>query len=60
MDWKELHAAIARVMQWFCSEYKTEKLLTMGLESLNEIEERWVPKLYASDPHKLLRSVEET
>ena len=24
MDWKELHAGIARAMQFFCSEYKTE------------------------------------
>jgi succinate dehydrogenase/fumarate reductase flavoprotein subunit len=59
IDWKELHAGIARVMQWFCSEYKTEKLLTMGLDSLNEIQERWVPDLYASDPHKLLRTMED-
>jgi succinate dehydrogenase/fumarate reductase flavoprotein subunit len=59
IDWKELHAAIARVMQWFCAEYKTERLLKMGLESLNEIEQRWVPNLYASDPHKLLRGIED-
>ena len=31
MEWKELHAGIARTMQYFCSEYKTEKLLKMGL-----------------------------
>jgi len=59
LDWKELHAAIARVMQWFCAEYKTERLLKMGLESLNEIEQRWVPTLFASDPHKLLRTMED-
>jgi succinate dehydrogenase/fumarate reductase flavoprotein subunit len=59
IDWKELHAAISRVMQWFCSEYKTERLLKMGLESLNEIEHRFVPSLYASDPHKLLRGMED-
>jgi len=47
------------VMQWFCAEYKTERLLKMGLESLNEIEQRWVPNLYASDPHKLLRTMED-
>lgn len=59
IDWKELHAAIARVMQWFCAEYKTERLLKMGLESLNEIEQRWVPTLVAPDPHKLLRAMED-
>jgi succinate dehydrogenase/fumarate reductase flavoprotein subunit len=59
IEWKELHAGISRMMQYFCSEYKTEKLLTMGLNALNEIEQDFVPKLYALDPHKLLRSIED-
>ena len=32
IDWKELHAGIAKAMQYFCSEYKTESLLNMGLD----------------------------
>jgi succinate dehydrogenase/fumarate reductase flavoprotein subunit len=59
MDWKELHAGIARAMQYFCSEYKTESLFRMGLETLREIEEKWAPMLQASDPHKLVRSLED-
>ncbi len=59
IDWKELHAGIARTMQYFCSEYKTESLLKMGLDSLKEIEEVFVPRLYALDPHKLMRSTED-
>ena len=59
MDWKELHAGIGRAMQYFCSEYKTEKLFNMGLDTLKEIEEKWVPTLYALDPHKLMRSLED-
>jgi succinate dehydrogenase/fumarate reductase flavoprotein subunit len=59
IDWKELHAGIARTMQYFCSEYKTENLLKMGLEALQEIEEVHVPRLYALDPHKLMRSIED-
>jgi succinate dehydrogenase/fumarate reductase flavoprotein subunit len=59
IEWKELHAGISRNMQYFCSEYKTEKLLTMGLDALNEIEKDWVPNLYALDPHKLMRSLED-
>jgi succinate dehydrogenase/fumarate reductase flavoprotein subunit len=47
------------MMQYFCSEYKTEKLLNMGLDALNEIEKDFVPNLYALDPHKLLRSLED-
>jgi succinate dehydrogenase/fumarate reductase flavoprotein subunit len=59
IEWKELHAGIARTMQYFCSEFKTESLLKMGLESLKEIEEVFVPRLYALDPHKLMRSIED-
>ncbi len=59
MDWKELHAGIARVMQYYCSEYKTESLFRIALESLQEIEEKWVPTLHAVDPHKLVRSLED-
>jgi succinate dehydrogenase/fumarate reductase flavoprotein subunit len=58
VDWKELRAGIARVLRFFCSEYKTEHLLTLGLESLAEIQERFVPNLYASDPHKLMCCLE--
>jgi succinate dehydrogenase/fumarate reductase flavoprotein subunit len=59
IDWKELHAGISKVMQYFCSEFKTESLLKMGLDSLKEIEEKHVPRLYAMDPHKLMRSIED-
>lgn len=59
MDWKELHAGIARAMQYFCSEYKTEPLFKMGMETLQEIEEKWVSELSATDPHKLMRSLED-
>lgn len=59
IDWKELHAGIARAMQFFCSEYKTDSLLKMGLDVLREIEEVFVPRLYALDPHKLMRSIED-
>jgi len=59
LDWKELHAGIARVMQHYCSEYKTERILNIGLDSLNEIEDKWATQLYALDPHKLMRGVED-
>ncbi|MGD1119489.1 MAG: FAD-binding protein [Dehalococcoidales bacterium] len=59
IDWKELNAGIARAMQYFCTEYKTEHLLKMGLDALKEIEEVHVPRLYALDPHKLMRGIED-
>jgi succinate dehydrogenase/fumarate reductase flavoprotein subunit len=45
-------------MQNYCSEYKTESLMQMGLEVLDEYEREEVPKLYADDPHKLGRTVD--
>ena len=60
MDWKELHAGIARTMQYYVSEYKTENLLNMALDNLNKIEAESLPQLCASDPHKLMRSLEDT
>lgn len=59
MEWKELNAGIARTMQYYCSEFKTESLLNLGLETLKEIEQEFVPRLYALDPHKLMRSLED-
>ena len=43
IEWKELHAGIARVMQYYVSEFKTETLLNMGLDALQKIEEESVP-----------------
>jgi succinate dehydrogenase/fumarate reductase flavoprotein subunit len=60
IEWKEVHAGIARVMQWYVSEFKTESLLNMGLDALRKIEEEAVPQMFAMDPHKLMRSLEDT
>jgi succinate dehydrogenase/fumarate reductase flavoprotein subunit len=46
-------------MQYFCSEYKTDPLFSLAIETLEEIEEKWVPTLFAMDPHKLIRSLED-
>jgi succinate dehydrogenase/fumarate reductase flavoprotein subunit len=59
IEWKELHAGIARAMQYYVSEYKTESLLRMGLGALEKIEQETVPSLFALDPHKLMRSLED-
>ena len=59
IEWKELHNGLARAMQYFASEYKTEGLLKMGLEELERIETQAVPQLFALDPHKLMRAMED-
>jgi succinate dehydrogenase/fumarate reductase flavoprotein subunit len=60
MDWKEVHAGIARAMQYYVSEFKTENMLKMGLQTLDKIENEALPQMYALDPHKLMRSLEDT
>jgi len=47
-------------MQYYVSEYRTARLLGMGLDTLKRIEKEAVPRLYASDPHKLMRCLEDT
>ncbi len=59
IEWKEMHAGIARVMQYYVSEFRTESLFNTGLEALNRLEEKSVPMLYALDPHKLMRTLED-
>lgn len=59
IEWKEVHAGMARVMQYYVSEFKTESLYKMGLQALEKIEAESVPMLYAMDPHKLMRSLED-
>jgi len=59
IEWKELHNGLTRAMQYFVSEFKTERLLNMGLEEIERIEAEAVPQLFALDPHKLMRSLED-
>ncbi len=59
IEWKELHNGLCRVMQYFVSEFKSELLLDMALDEIHRIEENAVPQLYALDPHKLMRSLED-
>ncbi|NLA87935.1 MAG: FAD-dependent oxidoreductase, partial [Clostridiales bacterium] len=59
IEWKELHNGLTRAMQYFVSEFKTERLLKMGLEEIERIEAEAVPQLFALDPHKLMRSIED-
>ncbi len=59
IEWKELHNGLTRAMQYFVSEFITERLLKMGLEEIERIEAEAVPQLFALDPHKLMRSIED-
>ena len=59
LEWKEMHVGIGRVMQYYVSEFKTESLYKMGLQALQKIESESVPMLFALDPHKLMRTMED-
>ena len=59
IEWKELHNGLCRVMQYYVSEFKSERTLNLALEEIDRIEKYAVPQLYALDPHKLMRSLED-
>ena len=58
IGWKELNAGIARVMQDFCGEWKTEETLREGLRLLADIRGSEAATVRAANPHELMRAVE--
>ncbi|MFQ5792684.1 MAG: hypothetical protein ACE5JI_19615, partial [Acidobacteriota bacterium] len=58
MEWKELASGIAKTMQDYCGDTKTEELMNLGLRSLAEIEEAEATTLCARNPHELMRALE--
>ena len=59
IEWKELHFGLNRVMQYYAGGYRSEHLFDLALEEIKRIEENAVPELYALDPHKLMRCLED-
>lgn len=58
VDWKELNAGIARVMQNYCSEPKNEELLDLAQDWLADLERNEAPLAAADNPHKLMRTLD--
>ncbi|MBW2017409.1 MAG: FAD-dependent oxidoreductase [Deltaproteobacteria bacterium] len=58
INWKELQAGIAKVMQDYCGDTKTEELMALGLKTLEEIREGESRTLFARTPHELMRALE--
>jgi succinate dehydrogenase/fumarate reductase flavoprotein subunit len=58
INWKELNAGIARVMQNYCSDVKTKEIMEIGLLSLEEIEKGEAAEAFAMNPHELMRTLE--
>ena len=53
IDWKEVEAGLARVMQFYCAEHKNEEILKVGLKWLDELSEGEAANLHARNPHEL-------
>lgn len=58
IGWKELNMAISKAMQNYCGGVKCEALLREGLDLLKSFEAEIVPRLYAANPHDLMRTHE--
>ena len=56
--WKEINAAIARIMRDYCGQYKNEQTLNLGLRLLGELKSTELASAYASNPHELGRLLE--
>jgi succinate dehydrogenase/fumarate reductase flavoprotein subunit len=58
IGWKELQAGLSRIMQDYCGEYRGEETLEMGLRWLESIKESEASRVYARNPHELMRTLE--
>jgi succinate dehydrogenase/fumarate reductase flavoprotein subunit len=58
INWKELACGVAKVMQTYCGDTKTEDLMRIGLQYLGEIKEAEASTLFARNPHELMRALE--
>jgi succinate dehydrogenase/fumarate reductase flavoprotein subunit len=56
--WKEINAAIARIMRDYCSSHKNELTLNLGLRLLKELRETELASACAANPHELGRLLE--
>jgi succinate dehydrogenase/fumarate reductase flavoprotein subunit len=56
--WKEINAAIARIMRDYCGRHKNELTLKMGIGLLDELKTTELDSAYASNPHELGRLLE--
>lgn len=58
VGWKELNAAIARAMQDYCGEHKSDQTLRAGIRILEGLAESEAISARAANPHELGRLLE--
>lgn len=56
--WKEMNMAIAKTMQNYCGEVKSEAMLLTGREVLRNMQTTAAKEAYAKNPHELVRTLE--
>ena len=59
IGWKELNYALARVMQDYNGDYRTEQILNLGEERLASLLANEGQQTYAANPHELCRLLED-
>jgi succinate dehydrogenase/fumarate reductase flavoprotein subunit len=58
VDWREINATIATIMQGHCGAVKEGRLLDLGLAKLREIRRNEALHLHPENPHELVRTLE--
>ena len=58
MEWKELASGLAKIMQHYCGDTKSDDRLKIGLTWLDELSRGEVQAAYARNPHELMRTLE--
>jgi len=58
IEWKELASGLAKIMQHYCGDVKSDEKLQIGLRWLDEMNRGEAQTLYARNPHELMRSLE--
>lgn len=58
IGWKEFNYAVARIMQDYGGNYKTEHTLDMGIRRMRDLLSTEGEQMYARNPHELARVIE--
>jgi succinate dehydrogenase/fumarate reductase flavoprotein subunit len=58
IGWKELNTGIARIMQDYCGQYRSEETLRLGLRLFEELRETEAAEACTANPHELARTLE--
>jgi succinate dehydrogenase/fumarate reductase flavoprotein subunit len=58
IDWKEFNLGICRTMQLYCPKFKNDEMLRIGLIQLKELRESEGQRVFAREPHELMRVME--